>query len=398
MPAREAAAAMAGEEDNSSETGPVGAVEAAQRAIEQVEEFERLRKEEEQTMAAEEAAKAEVEAAQRAIEQVEEFKRVEKEREQQVIAAENAAQAAEAQKVDAHQQRIKDGAKMRRARRRKIEDEEDEEDDKEKPDNDNTTSGRGEESGRSESASASSSPPSSLPSKPPGGSGEEVEEGAVPSGTASSSGIIPAELLVDAKNLVVHDTMLLGEGGFAMVYQATIDLGTKRGGKHNVAFKRLFEFVKSVGANALAAELIIQSKVDAHPNIVKVLGAVDDPRVGFGLVLELATFGSLYEWLGDKRKEPLWEERIQLLLDVAKGVAALHANIPRIVHSDLKSQNVLLMDAGDGSMIAKLCDFGLAVHVRNTNSLQSSKTGIGTLNWTAPEVRMAPIPNKSPIS
>ena len=33
-----------------------------------------------------------------------------------------------------------------------------------------------------------------------------------------------------------------------------------------------------------------------------------------------------------------------------------------------------------------MSDFGLAASARNTNSFQSSKTGIGTLNWTAPEV------------
>ena len=44
------------------------------------------------------------------------------------------------------------------------------------------------------------------------------------------------------------------------------------------------------------------------------------------------------------------------------------------------------MDAGDGSIAAKISDFGLAGNVRNTNSLQSSKTGVGTLNWSAPEV------------
>ena len=34
----------------------------------------------------------------------------------------------------------------------------------------------------------------------------------------------------------------------------------------------------------------------------------------------------------------------------------------------------------------QVSDFGLAANVRNTGSVQSSKTGIGTLNWSAPEV------------
>ena len=34
----------------------------------------------------------------------------------------------------------------------------------------------------------------------------------------------------------------------------------------------------------------------------------------------------------------------------------------------------------------QVSDFGLAANVRNTGSVQSSKMGIGTLNWSAPEV------------
>ena len=66
--------------------------------------------------------------------------------------------------------------------------------------------------------------------------------------------------------------------------------------------------------------------MDAHPNIVKVLGAVDDPGIGFGLVLELAAFGNLYELLEDKSRELTWLVRVQILDDVASGVVALHSN------------------------------------------------------------------------
>ena len=67
---------------------------------------------------------------------------------------------------------------------------------------------------------------------------------------------------MDASKLTVHEADLLGEGGFARVFKATIDLGARHGGKQEVAFKQLFESVKSLGAQALAAELLIQSKVN----------------------------------------------------------------------------------------------------------------------------------------
>ena len=87
-------------------------------------------------------------------------------------------------------------------------------------------------------------------------------------GDGSSSSTIPKGLLVDGSSLSLG--ILLGEGGFARVYEARIDLGKHFGGEHSVAFKRLNDGVKSLGADALAAELKMQSQVDAHPNIVKV--------------------------------------------------------------------------------------------------------------------------------
>ena len=202
--------------------------------------------------------------------------------------------------------------------------------------------------------------------------------------TTISTSIIPKDLRVDGSKLTLGK--LLGKGGFAEVFEATINFG-KHGGTRSVAFKRMHEGVKSLAAETLAAELTVQSKVDAHPNIVKVLGAVDDPgRVGFGLVLELARFGNLFERLQDSSRSLPWGERIQIMQDVVAGVQALHEHLPNpIVHSDLKSLNVLLFDAGDRSIVAKVSDFGLAGTVKNTSSMVS-KSGLGTMNWSAPEV------------
>ena len=137
---------------------------------------------------------------------------------------------------------------------------------------------------------------------------------------------------------------------------------------------------------ALEAELQIQARVSANPNIVKVLGAIDDEGGhGMGLILELARFGDLYGILQDPTRDLPVVERLELMHDAATGIAALHANEPRIVHSDIKSSNFLGMDAGDGRIVIKAGDFGVATVTQNTTNM-CSNMGVGTRNWTAPEV------------
>ena len=78
--------------------------------------------------------------------------------------------------------------------------------------------------------------------------------------------VIPKELLLDGSRITVHRESLLGEGGFAKVYRATVRLRGRSssngsGEERTVAFKRLNDGVKSVvGAEMLAAELKVLSQ------------------------------------------------------------------------------------------------------------------------------------------
>ena len=75
--------------------------------------------------------------------------------------------------------------------------------------------------------------------------------------------------------------------------------------------------------------------------------------------------GSLYDVLQDGGAGgpgvalvPSWSVRAGLLADTARGMAALHACLPRaIIHRDLKSMNVLIFKV-PGRMVAKIADFG----------------------------------------
>ena len=93
--------------------------------------------------------------------------------------------------------------------------------------------------------------------------------------------------------------------------------------------------------------------------------------------------------------------RVSLLHDMARGMFALHAHLPRaIVHRDLKSPNVLVFEpaSGGGRLVGKIADFGLA-HTLSTSTAASTKTkgGQGSAAWMAPEVYDAEYSEKSDV-
>jgi len=81
-------------------------------------------------------------------------------------------------------------------------------------------------------------------------------------------------------------------------------------------------------------------------------------------------------------KNPSLSPRNRLLLvaDVARGLRHLHAQLPQIVHGDIKSDNVLIRQGR-----ACLCDFGIS---RVIDGHSGSTTGQHRYHrWSAPEIR-----------
>ena len=161
--------------------------------------------------------------------------------------------------------------------------------------------------------------------------------------------------------------------------------------------------LRGSASSNLAASLVLRElQILTHPplqandNIASIIGyyssqVIDDSSLGLNLVTDLASHGTL----GDYLRRPLIEGRrphalttkLGLLHDVASGLEALHAC--GIVQGDVKTENVLVFDAKDdkyGQVTAKLSDFGHAITFHK-DKLDEKKLYLGTLVLNAPEAR-----------
>ncbi|KAF9043328.1 kinase-like domain-containing protein [Panaeolus papilionaceus] len=99
------------------------------------------------------------------------------------------------------------------------------------------------------------------------------------------------------------------------------------------------------------------------------------------MIMQWYKNGSAAEYLAKKNPRA---DRLQLILDVARGLAYLHTHQPPIVHADLKGNNVLITDEGQGV----LCDFGLSEVMEDLGrpaGMTLSNPDFGPLRWQAPE-------------
>lgn len=125
-----------------------------------------------------------------------------------------------------------------------------------------------------------------------------------------------------------------------------------------------------------------------HPHILDVYGFAWEnethlPGISVWpiIMVEFADLGTLDRCLSN-RLEPLdLDTKLRLASGIAHGVKALHAC--RIVHSDLKPDNIMVVQGPDGRLMAKLSDFGLSLIL--DERLSPSQWIEGTAGWMAPE-------------
>ena len=169
---------------------------------------------------------------------------------------------------------------------------------------------------------------------------------------------------------------LLGEGSFGKAF-----LCTNQSTNITCVIKQIvIEGMSQKEQQDVINEATILGKLD-HPNIIKLFEAFESkvPKHTLNIVTEYADGGDLSEKIKSQNNKPFTESDI---LDYFTQIclALKHIHEKKIIHRDLKSGNVFLMQSG----LVKLGDFGIAKNFQNT--MDKAKTMVGTPYYLSPEI------------
>jgi serine/threonine-protein kinase len=166
---------------------------------------------------------------------------------------------------------------------------------------------------------------------------------------------------------------LVGEGGMGKVYEAEERLTKRR-----VALKVLRpELTKSEeGRRLFLNEMSILAHLE-HPGIVRSLASMEEGEQ-LVMALEFVDGKTLRTVLNERGRLP-WLEAADVVAQIARALAAAHAQEPPIIHRDLKPENVML----DASGAVKVMDFGIAKVLEAAGATNTQS--IGTLLYMSPE-------------
>lgn len=158
----------------------------------------------------------------------------------------------------------------------------------------------------------------------------------------------------------------------------------KGGGRSTDRRKRYTGFLREL-------RVLMHPPLKSHGCIVQIVahGWINDPQEGGQpyLVMDYSDHGTLVQYL-QRCNIPLGERR-ELILDAASALKAIHDS--RIVHGDIKPENVLVFDNDDNDgldfirpQVARLSDFSSAIFEQDITL--NMATYLGTGRYLAPEL------------
>jgi eukaryotic-like serine/threonine-protein kinase len=167
----------------------------------------------------------------------------------------------------------------------------------------------------------------------------------------------------------------LGHGGMA-----TVLLAHDRKLDRPVAIKLLADNL--AGDEEVRARFTREARLAAkldHPNVVQVFDVGEEEDGRPYIVMELVAGGTLADRLERRRRSLPLSEALPLLRQMCDGLG--HAHARRLVHRDVKPQNLLLREADE---CLKVADFGIARAAEETRLTRTGRV-IGTERYMAPE-------------
>lgn len=167
----------------------------------------------------------------------------------------------------------------------------------------------------------------------------------------------------------------IGHGSFGPVYLGKLVDGQR------VAVKVRSD-TSEIGCDSFVNEVFLLSQLQ-HQNLVSLIGFCLEANQQI-LIYEYLPGGAFNEHLYGKkakRRQLSWKKRLQIVVGAASGLEYLHEHNPRIIHRDVKTNNILL----DAEWNAKVSDFGLSKHLEKDDTTHVTTMVKGTAGYLDPE-------------
>lgn len=181
---------------------------------------------------------------------------------------------------------------------------------------------------------------------------------------------------------------LIGAGGLANIYYGLDKIENRR-----IAIKRLTRpATKAYHDEKLGAEEARLINLCKHPNIVELYDSGED-EIGVYHIFELINGQGMDQALFHA---PLIQaDFIEVARQILLGLHAIHHQ--KILHCDIKPENIMLTRGDGGRLQVKIIDFGLATLVHKTMSLAElgKKEILGTPEFVSPELLLGERPTYS---